>query len=596
MIALAADAAASPSTPGALYRAVWRWHFFAGLFVAPFAVFLAITGSLYLWKPQYEEWKYRDLFNVAVPADARPLTADAQLSAARAAFPQLNPVVFLPAARAGRSAEVQFGAPRGTDKTSVFVNPYTGAVLGKIDDATRPMRILHDLHGTLLAGPAGEFLVELAASWAFVLIVSGLYLWWPRPFTVRGFLLPRFGAGRRALLRDLHAVPAVWLSVFTLFLLATGVQWTPFGGKWARLLAQAAGEWQPRETAASAHRSELLGGWSPYLDSKAKAEQAATVASTPAAAADPHAEHRAGSGRYVDDPRRIPLERVIALAAERRVTDAYGIALPQSPTGVYSILSDRNRAFSRAYVHLDQYSGRVLADIRFKDFGAMGKFYTFGIIAHEGQLFGLANQLLGLVTCLGIIALAITGIALWWMRRPAGKLAAPAAPGLFRTSKGAVVIAVALAAVLPLMAASLVVLVLLDWLVAPFVPGLRKEGNRLGRAGAAVFLIILLALGTGTWFVLRTTRAIAAKAATTKASTYALTGEIVKLTPERGTAFVRHEDIPGFMPAMTMEFHLAPTDLPRLRAGQKIRARLIVVGAEFQLERVEVVETSGNSE
>jgi uncharacterized iron-regulated membrane protein len=36
----------SPDAPtGSLYRAVWRWHFYAGLVVAPFAIFLAITGA-----------------------------------------------------------------------------------------------------------------------------------------------------------------------------------------------------------------------------------------------------------------------------------------------------------------------------------------------------------------------------------------------------------------------------------------------------------------------------------------------------------------------------------------------------------------------
>lgn len=470
-----------PGNANALYRAVWRWHFFAGLFVAPFAIFLAVTGALYLWKPQFEEWRYRELFNVAVPADAAgiagaALSPDAQFAAATAAFPALSPVQFIPAPRAGRTAEVQFGGAPGGAKLNVFVNPYTGAIAGTIDDATRPMRILHDLHGTLLAGRFGETLVELAASWAFVLLVSGFFLWWPRPFTVRGFLLPRFGAGRRALLRDFHAVPAVWLAACTLFLLATGIQWTSVGGKWSRTLAQLAGEWQPRETAASAHRSELLGGWSPYLDSKAKAEQAAAVASTPPAD-DPHVEHRAhraaspsvpSAARAAARPEipRLPLARVMEIAAERGVTDAYAIALPRGDTGVFSILSDRNRAFTRAYIHLDQYSGRVLADIRFKDFGRLAKLYSFGIIAHEGQLFGLANQLLGLVTCLGIVGLAVTGVWLWWSRRPAGQLAAPEARPLFRVSRGAVVIAVALSALLPLMAASLAALLLLDWVVS----------------------------------------------------------------------------------------------------------------------------------
>ncbi len=32
-----------------LYRAVWRWHFYAGLLVLPFMITLAITGGLYLF-------------------------------------------------------------------------------------------------------------------------------------------------------------------------------------------------------------------------------------------------------------------------------------------------------------------------------------------------------------------------------------------------------------------------------------------------------------------------------------------------------------------------------------------------------------------
>ncbi len=42
------------------------------------------------------------------------------------------------------------------------------------------MVLVAHLHGQLLAGRWGSYLVELAASWAIVLILTGLYLWWPR--------------------------------------------------------------------------------------------------------------------------------------------------------------------------------------------------------------------------------------------------------------------------------------------------------------------------------------------------------------------------------------------------------------------------------
>ena len=43
------------------YNLAWRWHFYAGLFVAPFMVMLALTGTLYLFKPQLDPLMYGSL-------------------------------------------------------------------------------------------------------------------------------------------------------------------------------------------------------------------------------------------------------------------------------------------------------------------------------------------------------------------------------------------------------------------------------------------------------------------------------------------------------------------------------------------------------
>lgn len=38
------------------YRAIWRWHFYAGIFCIPFVLWLSATGSIYLFRPQIERW------------------------------------------------------------------------------------------------------------------------------------------------------------------------------------------------------------------------------------------------------------------------------------------------------------------------------------------------------------------------------------------------------------------------------------------------------------------------------------------------------------------------------------------------------------
>ena len=400
-----------------LYRAVWRWHFIAGVVTAPLAIFLALTGALYLWRPQYEAWRYGSLLKVEAPLHAKAVSADQQFAAARATHPGAAFVSFSPAASAGASSETVLVVGQG-DPVSVFVNPYTGQVLGERRDSDRLMMVLHDLHGTLLSGHTGQYVVELAATWMFVLILTGFYLWWPRPrFSVWGFLLPRLRSGRKLFWRDLHAVTAVWSSLGMAFLLTTGMLWTQAGGGWYRTVSSALGQGTPKASLASEHQSVRL-GWSPPL--KGEAARAVDSARSLPPSQPSAMHHRRGRSPSVTSlaDGSITLLRVEEIAEANGMPKPYSILFPNGPTGVYSAVSDRDHPFDRTYLHLDQYSGKVLADVRYRDFGALGKFGMWAIIAHEGQLFGLANQILGTLAAFAVIAIAGSGLMLWRLRRP----------------------------------------------------------------------------------------------------------------------------------------------------------------------------------
>jgi uncharacterized iron-regulated membrane protein len=75
----------APVRRATLYARVWRWHFFAGLFVAPFACLLALSGSVYLFKPQIESALERRVDRDLARGPALP--ADALVGAALAQHP-----------------------------------------------------------------------------------------------------------------------------------------------------------------------------------------------------------------------------------------------------------------------------------------------------------------------------------------------------------------------------------------------------------------------------------------------------------------------------------------------------------------------------
>ena len=77
----------------------------------------------------------------------------------------------------------------------VLVHPESLEVLHSVAEEDRPMRWLFRLHGELLMGNRGSAIVELASSWAIVMILTGLFLWWPRGVPARRGCLPAAGPG-----------------------------------------------------------------------------------------------------------------------------------------------------------------------------------------------------------------------------------------------------------------------------------------------------------------------------------------------------------------------------------------------------------------
>lgn len=67
--------------------------------------------------------------------------------------------------------------------------------------------------------------------------------------------------------------------------------------------------------------------------------------------------------------------------------------------------------------------------------------------------------------------------------------------------------------------------------------------------------------------------------------TFEVTGEVKELQPGSRTLLVRHEEIPGYMSAMTMPLEVKDTnELAGLRAGDRISFRLVDTGDEAWIE------------
>ena len=444
----------SRPTPS-FYSLAWRWHFYAGLFVAPVMILLALTGIIYLFKPQLDPLLYDHLLNVT-PAH-HSLSADEQLSRVQATYPQGHISQYLPPVNPERSG--QFVINNGGRELNVFINPYTGQVLGEQDAKLNLQAVARALHGELMIGTLGDRLVELAAGWGVVLVVSGLYLWWPRGQSAAGILWPRLNRRGRLLWRDFHAVTGFWGAALLLFMLISGMTWTGFWGK------QYADLWNRFPVAMwnDVPKSDIEAR---SLNNAARQTVPWAMENTPMPVSGAHAEHMAHAA-HASGPAApgIRLQDVVDTATARQVEPGYSITLPTTASGVFTIAVFADDPRNDATLHVDQYTGTVLADVRWQHYGNVARATEMSVMLHEGKLFGSLNQIAILLVCLMILLSSVSGLVIWWKRRPQGGLGVPALRHDLPTWKTGVVIMLALAIVFPLVGASLIVVWGLDRLL-----------------------------------------------------------------------------------------------------------------------------------
>src|SRR3569832_1201567 len=205
------------------FRKILFWiHFTAGV-VAGFVILaMSLTGVLLAFEPQIIDYSERTLRSVPSPgAEDRRLNIETILARAREADPDVPPrrVTLRPDPAA--SALVAFGR-----EETVFINPYTGAVLGKGSKTHKVLDQVEDWHRWLGSREIGKPLTGVCNAAFLTLVVTGCYLRWPSRWPGATFKAVRwFNPALQGKARDWnrHNVIGFWCAPVLLTLTLTGL-------------------------------------------------------------------------------------------------------------------------------------------------------------------------------------------------------------------------------------------------------------------------------------------------------------------------------------------------------------------------------------
>ncbi len=476
----------------------------------PFIMLMAITGLVILYTQPLQALFGGERYEVSKASSAVPYEVQAKAAQSRYPKASLTGVITPRNATSPSIFSIDDGSTSGQQ---VFVNPHNGQVLGTEKPGSGLVGWANRMHGYLninsvklqlptvsafFDGGAimrpyvvGDMVLELLGVWTLVLVLSGICLWWPRRSKAAteirlasgsknlvatsgsGVVGPpgkrlRFGIRRgttgRAKWRDLHGFSGVLLLGAMLLTIISGMGWSAYWGPNFTALANkiSPNSWTDTPTSSLGKVGDLdvLGNrisWNTGDRPIPASYATATNGLLPSAldldvVASEAKKQGMKPGFKINFPKNLP-----AVAGES------GKATSGPVYGSFTVSNSWPRKTNEARdIHLDQFSGKKLAEQNAYGYGAASYGLDTLVSTHMGTQFGLLSRIMMTALCVLSIWSVTSALVMFTKRRRPGTSGLPRRPVDVKLSRRITIIAAVMAVVFPLWGACAGVVLGLD--------------------------------------------------------------------------------------------------------------------------------------
>lgn len=352
-----------------------KWHLYLGIFAGAIVAFVGLTGSILVFQEEIDRALNPELFQVM--AHQQKLPVEDIVPILKRNYPKLKIDYLILGDLKNPNEAYSILSYKTSEET--FINPYTGKISGKRIYTGSFIRVVTELHRTLLIPVAGKYIVGLASLCLLILVISGLRLWIPKKWKqLKSVLTVKFSGSFKRKNYDWHNSLGFYSSPILAIFSLTGFCIT-FSNIVIPLLF-------------------LLSGKSPQGVAKLLATKSAWHAGA----------------------KPLPLKVIVYLAKQKMPeAEIGGIVFPADSLGSYrlDVLSGNlPRTGKREMLVIDQYTGKALLNSR-TDFPNVGNAYLSWLTPiHYGSFGGRPTQIIAIIAGLMPLALFITGFIIWWPR------------------------------------------------------------------------------------------------------------------------------------------------------------------------------------
>jgi uncharacterized iron-regulated membrane protein len=355
-----------------LFFHIHRW---LGLTVGILLCIAGLTGSILVFWHEIDHLVLAQRFGSLTPTGA-PSAIAAIVETVKAAYASRNLIldsIAMPE-NAHQPYEVAF-EDSAEHFLQVFVNPYTGQIMGDRQWETSWAGIIYELHYKLLAGETGTLIMGIVALLTLILSITGIVLWPGWRKLAAGFSIKWQHVHIKRINFDIHKVAGIITAIFLALTGFTGFAWNV---------------------------------------PQAKVTEAIHAVTFTPQPADP-------VSKPIPGKQPLPIAELMqrADAAFPNVTTTY-IEFPKKPEDVFTVgkrQPQESDKYGNTSIMLDQFSGQVVqlqdgvnpnrAEAIINQFGAV----------HFGTFGGVPTRILYVFVGLAPSVLLTTGFVMWWHRK-----------------------------------------------------------------------------------------------------------------------------------------------------------------------------------
>ncbi|MEC9442754.1 MAG: PepSY-associated TM helix domain-containing protein [Myxococcota bacterium] len=344
-------------------------HLWLGMVSGIIVTIVCLTGAMLSFEEEIVHATHPELYTVEVSGERMPLEDLSRRVSEE--YKDVDVGSFSISPEPTRSVEVSVG--RGD---TIFVNPYSGEVLGRRVYRETAFFTVFSLHRWLLAGKVGKMIVGSATLMFCIIVLTGIWVWWPKSMRMlRRRLKVKTNGGSKRLVFDLHVSVGIYVAIFLFIMGFTGLRWSF--------------EWFEQGL---------------YVVTNSKKERTKPP--------EPLETAKAESIPY-DEALRVGQE-VLGPAK------SYRISIPSEKSPVYAIRAvpdDAAHAKASDTVYIDPVEGSLLRRDRFEARSGGDRLKSTFYALHTGEIYGMWTRILAFLAALIGATMPLTGALIWWNKR-----------------------------------------------------------------------------------------------------------------------------------------------------------------------------------